>query len=378
MDVLVVAGEHSGDEQAARMVSALLGRHPRLQVAALGGPRLATVGAQLLLDLTHSSVVGLVEVLRNYGYFRRVFDETLRWIGEHRPRVVCFVDYPGFNLRLARALAQAGLTRRGGGGIAAVYYISPQVWAWKPRRRFAMARVLDALAVIFPFEVAWYADTALPVRFVGHPFVGPDFLSSLAYAKDGPVLLLAGSRRAAVERIAPVLLDGFAAFRRTHPDARAVMIHPSEAIRSLLEHALRARPALAGSVGLRGNDATVAASAVLTSSGTMSLLCALAAIPGAVAYRANPITYRLGRWLVQVPYLGIANLLLPEPLYPEFIQRAATPLALAAELTDCLENPARVERTRRLSGDLRNLLAQPPQGDAADWLAAQLGLPGRE
>jgi lipid-A-disaccharide synthase len=375
VDVLVVAGEHSGDEQAARMVSALVGRHPHLRVAAIGGPRLRAVGAQLLLDLTALSVVGLVEVLEHFGYFRRVFAEVRRWVKEHRPRVVCFVDYPGFNLRLARALAADGITAKGGGPVRAVYYISPQIWAWKPRRRFAMAKTLDALAVIFPFEESCYADTGLPVRFVGHPFVSEGFVSPLVHAPSAPVLLLPGSRKAAVARIAPALLDGFAAFRKHRPDAVATMIYPSEEIRAQLEALLAERPALAEAVEPRPNDCPTAASAVLTSSGTMSLVCALAGIPGAIAYRANPFTYMLGRRLVTVPYLGIANLLLPEPMYPEFLQGAASPAVLAAELTDCLENPDRVARTQRLAEALQCVLRHPPRGDAADWLAEQLWRP---
>lgn len=372
VDVLIIAGEHSGDEQAARMVSAFLGRRPDLQVAAIGGPKLEAVGAQLLLDLTASSVVGLVEVLRNIGFFRRVFKETLRWIKEHRPSVVCFVDYPGFNLRMAKALAAHGVSAKGGGDVRAVYYISPQIWAWKARRRFLMAEILDSLSVIFPFETECYKDTVLPVSFVGHPFVGPDYVSPLAYSGDAPVLLLPGSRKAAVGRIAPILLNGFSAFHKRQPDAKAVMIYPSESLGSLLATELENRPEIKDAVTLRRNDSPTAASAALTSSGTMSLTCALAGVPGAIAYRANPITYRLGRWLVSVPYIGIANLILPEPMYPEFIQGEARPAALAAELKDCLSNPDRVERTRKLAEDLRHSLTQPPQGDAADWLAGQV------
>lgn len=376
VDVLVVAGEHSGDEQAARMVSALLERHPHLQVAAVGGKCLETVGAQLLFDLTASSVVGLVEVLRHYGFFKRVFAESLRWIREHQPRVVCFVDYPGFNLRLAQTLVDEKLSTRGGGPIRSVYYIGPQIWAWKAGRRFKMAKILESLAVIFPFEVKCYADTKLPVAFVGHPFVSEGFVSPLVFAKDGPVLLLAGSRKAAVGRIAPVLLEGFSAYLRHRPDARAVMIHPDETIRRILEGELAKRPALHECVRLQANDASVAASAVLTSSGTMSLVCALAGVPGAIAYRANPLTYRMGRWLVKIPYLGIANILLKEPMYPEFIQDAARPAALAAELADCHDNPERAARTHRLSTDLHNLLSRPREADAAHWLAEELARAG--
>lgn len=377
VDVLIIAGEHSGDEHAARMVSALLRRHPGWRVAAIGGPRLAAAGAQLLFDLTSTSVVGFVEVLRHFGFFRRVFRAALRWIHDHRPAVVCFVDYPGFNLRLARALFVARLSAKAGGPVRTVYYISPQVWAWKPQRRFTMARVLDAVAVIFPFEVQTYADTRLPVQFVGHPFVAPDFAPSLVHLSTAPVLLLPGSRTVAVGRIAPVLLDGFAAFLRRKPDARAQMLYPSRQLREQLQAEIDRRPALAGRIALQPSDTPAAASAVLTSSGTMSLICALAAIPGAIVYRLNPLTYVFARRLVKVPYIGIANLLLPQPIYPEFLQGAATPEVLAAELADCVENPARLVLTRERAGQLRESLAQPAEGDAADWLAAQVRLAGR-
>jgi lipid-A-disaccharide synthase len=363
VDLLIVAGEHSGDEHAARMVRDLRARDPGLAVAALGGPQLAAAGAQLLHDLTASSVVGLVEVLKNYSFFRALFAETLRWIGEHRPRAVCFVDYPGLNLRLASALRERGLSVKGGGRIKTLYYISPQIWAWKAGRRFAMARDLDAMAVIFPFEVQCYADTALPVEFVGHPFVAPGHIPPVTWDPAGPVLLLPGSRKQAVARIFPVLLAGF----RALGEREAVVLYPSDDILAVL----RAANPPAG-VRLEKTGAPVAASAVLTSSGTMSMHCALAGIPGAIAYRAHPLTYLMGRWLVKVLYLGIANLLLNEPMYPEYIQGAATPAALAAELRACLHDPARRTRTAAQAMKLRGALAVPANGTVADWLARRL------
>jgi len=375
VDVLVVAGEHSGDEHAARMVSGLLGRQPALRICALGGPELAAAGAQLLHDLTASSVVGLFEVLKNLGYFRALFAATLAWIGEHRPRAVCFVDYPGFNLRLARELHARGLTRQGGGGIRALYYISPQIWAWKAGRRFEMARHLDAMAVIFPFEVQSYADTTVPVEFVGHPFVADDYRAPVRFDAAGPVLLLPGSRPQAVARIFPALLGGYARFFARHPGRPAVVLHPSDAIGRLLEAQLHRRKwaALGGHVALRRAGDGVGAAAVLTSSGTMSMHCALAGIPGAIAYRANPLTYLVGRRLVRVPYLGIANLLLPEPMYPEYLQGEATAVSLGSELAAAVDDPARRARSAAQAAQLRAILHQPAAGTAADWLERQLG-----
>lgn len=366
-DVLIIAGEHSGDEQAARVVRELRTKRPELNIAALGGPELARAGAQLLHDLTASSVVGLVEVLKNYPFFKALFDETLRWIAEHRPRAVCFVDYPGFNLRLAAQLRERGLTVKGGGAIKALFYISPQIWAWKAKRRFTMARDLDALAAIFPFEPACYADTTLPVEFVGHPFVGADYVPPVRYDPAGPVLLLPGSRTQAVARIFPVLLAAYAQWK-LRP---AVVLYPSEEVKAVIEAEL-AKHAPLPSLTLVRTGGQLAASAVLTSSGTMSLHCALAGLPGAIAYRTNPITYLLARWWVKLDYIGIANLLLKEPLYPEFIQGAAQPAALAAELEVCVNDPARRQQTAAQAARVRALLSQPTGGSAADWLAQHL------
>ena len=367
VDVLIIAGEHSGDEHAARLVREFCAEQPGAKVAALGGPELAAAGAQLLYDLTASSVVGIVEVLKNYSFFKALMEDVLRWIGEHRPRAVLFVDYPGMNLRLAAALRERGLSVKGGGTIKTLFYISPQIWAWKAKRRFTMARDLDALAVIFPFEVACYADTTLPVDFVGHPFLAADYVPPVRYDPSGPILLLPGSRKQAVGRIFPVLLAGYAEFLRGGGDRDAVAVYPSEEILSQLHGA---RPSKR--VKLVPTGTPVSAAVVLTSSGTMSMHCALAGIPGAIAYRANFLTYLLGRMLVKIEYLGIANLLLEEPMYPEFIQGAARADALAAQLRACLHDPARTQRTAEQAGRLRELLNVPASGTAAEWLARMI------
>jgi len=368
VDVLVIAGEHSGDEHAARLVRELRAAQPNVRVAALGGSELAAAGAQLLFDLTASSVVGLVEVLKNYSFFKTLMEATLRWIATYPPRAVLFVDYPGMNLRLAAALRERGLSVKGGGTIKTLFYISPQIWAWKAKRRFTMARDLDALAVIFPFEVACYADTALPVEFVGHPFLAPDYAAPVTYDPAGPVLLLPGSRKQAVARIFPVLLAGYAEFLRGGAGRPATVLYPSDEILKVLR---AVRPP--ADLQLVPTGTPIAASAVLTSSGTMSMHCALAGIPGAIAYRANVLTYLLGRMLVKIKYLGIANLLLNEPMYPEFIQGAATPSALAAQLAAGLSDAARRAQTLEQAERLRALLRRPTDGTAAAWLRRQLG-----
>jgi lipid-A-disaccharide synthase len=350
VDLLIVAAEHSGDEHAARMVRELLAQQPGLRVCALGGPRLAAAGAHLLRDLTANSA------------------DIVQWVGRYQPRAVCFVDSSGLNLRIAQGLCEQGFSVKGGGPTKALYYISPQIWASRAARRFQMSRHLDGLAAIFPFEPACYSDTRLPVQFVGHPFVAADYAAPVAYDPAGPVLLLPGSRRSVVERIFPVLLE---AYRRSGPAREAVVLYPSEEILTVLQAANPpANVRLQSIVG--GRAQPQAAAAVLTASGTMSMHCALAGIPGALTYRTDPLTYLLGRLLVRVEFIGIANLLLAEAMYPEFIQRAATPAALSAQLGECLSNPDRIARSALQSARLKAMLSVNAHGTAADWLAGHL------
>ncbi len=371
--MLVVAGERSGDEHAARLIRGLRAKRPDVRVAALGGPALQAAGAQLLYDLSAHAVVGLVEVLKNYGFFKELFAQTLAWIGRYQPKAVLFVDYPGFNLRLANALYQNGLSRRAGGQLRTLYYISPQIWAWKAGRRFAMAKHLDALAVIFPFEVGCFADTKLVVDFVGHPFAAADHRQTVKYDANGPILLLPGSRTAAVSRIYPALLAAFAQYRQSRPQAQAVTLVSGPGVQAELHRQLTAYPAVAPYVTLRTAEEGASGRIVLTSSGTMSLSCALAGIPGAIVYRTNPITYLVGRSVVSVPYLGIANLLLGRSAWPEFIQGDAKPAALARRLLEC-EAPAAHKEAAADAAKLRTLLGEPAAAPdaAARWLESNL------
>lgn len=375
VDVLVLAGEHSGDEHAARMITAALLNRPDLRVCAIGGRKLQAAGAQLLFDLTSFSVVGFVEVLKNLRDALNLRAEIIRWIREHKPKAVCFIDYPGLNLSIAELLAKEGLSARAGGPTKLLYYISPQVWAWKEKRKYKMASILDSLAVIFPFEVDVFEGTRLETRFVGHPFLSSDYDLPVSYDPAGPILLLPGSRKAAVGRIAPILFGAFQECLKRKSKLQAVCIYASDELHDQLVELFRKFPSLRGRISLKSNDARVSASAALTSSGTMSLNCALANIPGAIVYRTHPLTYLMGRALVKIKYIGIANLLLDKPLYPEFIQGAATRKRLAKELMDCIENVERIKQTRNWAAELRELLDRPSAGGAAEWLLSHVDAP---
>lgn len=370
-DILFLAGEHSGDQHAARLAADLKSADKRLKMAAIGGSALESAGVQLLHDLTEHSVVGLVEVLKNYGYFRQLFESTLNWIDKNRPKVLVLVDYPGFNLRLAKSLYERGISRKAGGNVAVYQYISPQIWAWKAGRRFKMARYLDEVGAIFPFEPDCYKDTDLLVQFVGHPFADSRHQLAVHYDPQAGLLLLPGSRKQAVSRIFPLMLAAWKLLAYDDPLKQATVLYPSVPIRKILQQAMQQVQIESKAIQLVPAETATAARAVLTSSGTMSLVCAMAGIPGAIVYRAHPLTYWIGRRLVSIPYLGMANLILDEVMYPEYLQGAANPKALISALHDA-QSPDRIERTQKQSTQLAETLRAESGSTAVDRIGTYL------
>jgi lipid-A-disaccharide synthase len=375
VDVLVVAGEHSGDQHAAKVVADLLKARPGLRIAAFGGPELRAAGAQLLMDMTTFSAVGIVEILSAYPFYRKLFARMVAWTTQWKPKVVVLVDYPGLNLRLANELRKAGLSRAGFGETAVIQYVSPQLWAWKPKRRFTMARDLDSVGTIFPFEPAVYADTKLDARFVGHPFAESDHQPALKYDPEGPVLLLPGSRPKPVRKIFPALVEAFALFRQDHPKRRALVLHTGGEVHAELYRLLAEYGDQAKGIDLRPvSEGPAAGCAALVSSGTMSLTVALAGIPGAVVYRANPLTWIVGRRLIagRVDNLGIANILLKRPAWPEYLQGACEPAPLAARLRECVDAPGPREQAVTDAAELLRLLSAQSGSTPAEWVATFL------
>ena len=372
VDLLVVAGEVSGDEHGSELVSGLFKRQPDLTISAVGGGELEKKGAHLVYPLVDHAVVGFFEVIKNYQIFKQIFSATIEWIKKFQPRTVLLIDYPGFNLRLAKELKKLGLSRKGGGDILVLQYISPQLWAWKPKRRFVMEKILDGLGVIFPFEVACYEDTNLPVSFVGHPFVQPGYQNSISYDPKGPLLILPGSRVQPVQRILPVFLDTVSELLKDFPDLEIVLPVPDLTIRNLADHLLSLRSNLKGRVRVVIGKAGIKARAALMSSGTMSLSCAIAGIPGVIAYRAHPLTYLLGRTLIRIPHLGMANILLADdPPYPEFLQGRANGRVLSRSMTTILKDSHSGKNSAEVAKKIIKSLQVTTDRGAEDWIAQE-------
>lgn len=363
VDLLVIAGEHSGDNHAAFFVRQLKERHPNISICAVGGSAVERSGAQLLFDLTKFSVVGLVETLRHYRTFTRLLKWLVEWVRAYKPQMICLVDFPGFNLLLAKKLYKAGLSLKSGGTTRICQYISPQIWAWKAKRRFEMEKYIDHLGVIFPFEKQHFKDTQLDVQFVGHPLLHTK--NPFTYDRFGPILLLPGSRISAVKRIYPILEDSFSQLKRLHPGLQAIVPVPNNDIFRYL--AARKQD---GIQFLPINEIKKGFSASIMSSGTASLQVALAGIPGVVTYKANPITFWLGKKLVKIRYLSIANILLKRGLYPEYLQDMVNQSSIIALQMEAILSSPELSHQKYLEGarELYHMLSYSQYQTVTDWL----------
>lgn len=369
VDLLIIAGEHSGDELAAHMVQNLLEENPHLKIAALGGDRLKESGVELVYNMVDHSVMGLVDVIKNYSFLKSLFDNTLSWIKEHQPRHICFVDYPGFNLRLARALKELRLSQKGGGEIGLHYYVSPQIWAWKSKRRFKMAKTLDSLGVLFPFEKECYSDTDLPVTYLGHPFAEKNYPLPVEYDPDGKILLLPGSRIKSIEMIAPIIFEAFQRISAKDSSLSAVILYPSHKVQISLEAILKSYPTLTDKVSLVKNDSTkLKVKGAIMSSGTISLSMALASVPGVIIYKLSQLNYWLLRTLVKVRFIGLANLILDQSIYPELLQKRAKVENIVNELTPYLNKQESIDDFMDASNLLRYKLIDDREMSASEWI----------
>ena len=364
--VFVSAGEPSGDAHAAAFVSALRRLEPDVTVEGVGGPALAAAGAALMARIEDLTVIGLVEILKKVPAHLRLLKAIERRLARGDVRLIVLVDYPGFHLRVAAAARRAG--------VPVLYYIAPQLWAWGERRVKRLARDVDRLAVILPFEERFFGERGVPATFVGHPLLdrhprAPDRAEAkraLALDPGRPVLgLFPGSRPQETARLWP-------AFR----DAARLVAGQRRDIQFLVAAADGASYPEPGEVRVvkgRAPECFAAADAALCKSGTTTLEAALADTPLVVAYRMNPLSYLMARRLVRVPWIGLVNLVAGRNIAPEFVQGAVTAVNLAHAVLPLLDGKA-PERAAQLAGlaEVRRLLGGPGAAGRAAGLARDM------
>jgi lipid-A-disaccharide synthase len=366
--VLLSAGEPSGDLHGAALARALRARRPDVELYGLGGPLMEAEGVRLLAHVDDLAVMGFVEVARRARYFAGLLGRIRRELRGAVPALVLPIDYPGLNARLARMAKRRG--------VPVLYYIAPQVWAWHRSRVRTLARDVDRLAVILPFEADIFRAAGADVTFVGHPLLDrarpaasrAGFCAAHGLDPDRPVLaLLPGSRRQEVERLAALFEAAAAKVLQTRPDvqpvvAEAASVPPAAWTGSRL-------PRVTGAWDLLHH-----AEAAIVKSGTGTLEAALAGVPLVVCYRTGRLTWALARRLVDVPHVGLVNLVAAERIAPELLQDDATPETLARAVLPLLE-PGSAARRRAEEGLARvrqRLHAQDGAGSSVADRVARL------
>jgi lipid-A-disaccharide synthase len=359
-ELLIVATEASADLHAARVLEELRALVPGLAAFGMGGPRLRAAGLEALHRAEEMSVMGIGEVLPKIPVILGILRDLAAAALARRPAVALLVDSPDFNLRLAKRLKRAG--------VKVVYYVSPSVWAWRRGRVKTIARVVDRMLCILPFEERFYAGTGVSARFVGHPLAetprpGPAsaYRARLGLAAGRTtVALLPGSRRSEVKRIFPAMLDAAERIRARHPDAQFVVPVAPGIGDAALRGALARHATLEVTLAPGATDAALgAADAALVKSGTSVLETALMLRPMVVVYRLSWLSYVVGRLFVKLAHFALVNLLAGRAVVPELLQRDATGERMAAELEPLLPGgTARDEQLRGLE-EVRTLLGEP-------------------
>lgn len=355
--IMIVAGEASGDMYGAELVAGMREVDQNLRFIGIGGERMREAGVTTLVDSADMAVVGLIEVVKHFDVISAAFLKLKRILRSTPPALLILIDYPGFNLRLAHIAKKAG--------VKVLYYISPQIWAWRRGRVHKIARLVDHMAVILPFEVPFYQQAEVPVTFVGHPLIDmvavekkrDDASTSFGLDPSRKIVgLFPGSRRNEIERLLPSIGESAILLRERHPGIQFVLPLAS----TLSESEIRSHPVLTHlSVTIvkeRIHDLIRACDAIICASGTVTLEIALVGTPMVIIYKLSPLTYFLARYLVKVANIGLCNIVAGKTVVKELIQDEANPQAIAAEIDTILNNTSYNDDLRKQLANVRQKL----------------------
>jgi len=365
--VLIVAGEASADLHGSHLVTALKRLEPELTFWGIGGPRLQEAGVRILFNSSDMAVVGLTEVISRLATVTRAYLTLKTILRKERPLLLILMDYPDFNLRLARAAKRFQ--------IPVLYYISPQVWAWRKGRVNTIRRWVDRMVVILPFEKDFYREKGLHVEAVGHPLLeeipmdldGEKVRLDLGLHDASPVLaLLPGSRKEEVTNLLPVMVKAAERIRSEHARLKCLLPRastvPAELIAGLLRKSSLDVQVIEGDV----HRVLKACDLAMVASGTATLEAAILETPMVIVYRVSFFSYWIGRMVISVPFIGLVNLVAGEEVVPELIQGDVTPDRLAREAMDILDHD---ERRRDMVKKLHALRETLGQGSASERTA---------
>lgn len=347
--ILIVSGEASGDQHGASLVTAVQRIAPAVQFLGMGGDKMREAGVDIRVDAGPLAVVGAIEVLHHIIPIYQAW-RTLRHIIQYEsPDLVVLIDYPTFNLQIARIAKKAG--------IKVLYYISPQVWAWHRSRIKTIGQRVDKMLVIFPFEEPLYREKGVPVEYVGHPLAGqarPDkdpYILRQQWKIDPKarvIGLLPGSRTGEIRRLLPVMLTAAEQLKKRYPDL--IFVLPLANFLSLTDLS----PYLAGITKLSISvisgqfyNVVQLCTAAIVTSGTATLETALLEVPMVIVYKTAASTYYMAKQIIQIPHIGLCNIVAGQAVVKELVQQAANPEAIATEISQILDNPAYRENMQK-------------------------------
>ena len=364
--IWIISGEESGDIYGAKLIEELRALSPGNEpdIAIMGGKRMASTGAELMVDATELGVVGMMEVLGILFTVIGIFRRLIKRAKEERPDCVVLIDYPGFNLRLAKQLHKLK--------IPVVWYISPQVWAWKKARKWKLAEYCTKMLVIFPFETEVYKETSLETEFVGHPLVEvvKDRKDPNIQRDKNTVLLLPGSRSNEINRLFVPMLETAIELHKRHPELKFAVAAPRDTVYQRLKRIYSTFCESRNSSELPEITITSGetplwmqkAGTGLAASGTVTVECAIAGLPLTVAYRLNPLTYWIARMLVDLDYFTMVNIIADKRVYEEFLQGDVNSITLADAVEKILPDGVRRKEVEKDISDVVKSLS-PKSGN---------------
>jgi len=369
--IMIVAGEASGDIYGAGLIRAVHAIDPTFHFFGIGGARMREAGAETIADSADMAVVGLVEVVKHFDVIAPAFLQLKRTLQNDPPDLLILIDYPGFNLRLAKVAKQAG--------VKVLYYISPQIWAWRQGRVKKIKKLVDHMAVILPFEAPLYEKAGVPVSFVGHPMADrvktelshAEAVSSFGLDSSRPIVgLFPGSRRSEVSRLLPVILDAAQLLQHRFPDVQFVLPLASTLSDADLAPYLAGHQLSIATTRERIHDLIKACDAVIAVSGTVTLEIALVGTPLVIIYKLAALTYQLAVRLVKVDHIGLCNIVAGETVAQELIQDDASPQRIAQEIGRILSDVSYADELKKKLSGVRERLG----GGGSDQKMAALVL----
>jgi lipid-A-disaccharide synthase len=359
MKFFIIACEPSGDLHGAHLIEEIKKIESGAEFRGLGGPRMAAAGAHLLQDMTQMSALGLGDVVRQYLKYRKIFYRALDDVNRYRPDAVIVLDSPAFNLRFAKKIQRR---------FPFIYYISPQIWAWGGRRIHTIKKTVSKMLVLFPFEKTLYEKAGVPCEFVGHPLLDTARASASReelrarfeiLPHEKAVGLMPGSREKEVRRILPPMLESAALLKKIKSETIFFLSMAPNISEKIYDEILNTYPLLkVRRMKSAMYDLTTAMDFALIASGTATLEAALLGTPFFLLYKASWTTYVLGKQLIRVQYLGLANLLAGKRVVPEFIQNDIHPETIAHEAKVLLENPELYQHMKEEFLNVRNILGE--------------------